>query len=56
MSRHASDLSGRRIGTWTVEEPTDIRDHGSVVWRCKCDCGRTRLVASRDILRGRVSP
>lgn len=56
MSRHASDLSGRRVGTWTVEEPTDIRDHGSVVWLCKCDCGRTRLVASRDIVRRRVRP
>lgn len=54
LGRRAADLAGRRVGTWTVEEKTDLRDRGNVVWRCRCDCGRTRLAPSRDIIRGRV--
>jgi len=32
------DLTGQRFGKLTVIEPT--QQHGRLVWRCKCDCGR----------------
>lgn len=38
---NSSNLSGKRFGKLTVIEPTDKRSHGSVVWRCVCDCGTT---------------
>lgn len=35
------DLTGLRIGKLTVLEPTEERIRSAVVWRCRCDCGKT---------------
>ena len=52
----ALDLTGRRFGRLKVIEPTDIRSDRYVVWRCRCDCGNTAFVSTRDLLRrGTVS-
>ena len=36
------DEKGKRYGHVVVLEITDKRDkcNGSVIWKCKCDCGR----------------
>lgn len=34
------DLAGRKFGMLTAIEPSDERKGRSVVWRCRCDCGR----------------
>ena len=37
----SADITGQRFGRLTALEPTGRRDEkGSVVWRCRCDCGR----------------
>lgn len=36
----SKDLTGKRFGSLTVLEKTDRREHRSVVWKCRCDCGK----------------
>lgn len=38
-SRMRINLTGQKFGKLTALEPTDKRVHGSVVWKCQCDCG-----------------
>lgn len=47
------DLTGKKYGMLTViEEVPDIRKFGSIVWRCKCDCGNETLVSSNALRTG----
>lgn len=49
------DLSDRRIGFLTVVEKTDGRDYkGSVLWKCRCDCGKDVLYSADALLHGRI--
>lgn len=49
------DLTGQRFGKLIVLSPTDKRmDSGSVVWKCKCDCGKFAEVSSRQMIWGKV--
>lgn len=47
-----SDFTGRRFGRLVALEPTDQREHGAVLWRCRCDCGKELLVESRKLSSG----
>ena len=44
------NLKGERFGRLTVENPLPERaaDH-SVLWRCRCDCGRTIAASSHKL-------
>jgi len=54
-SSRCNDLTGQRFGKLVVEAKTDKRiDSGSVVWRCRCDCGNTAEVSARRLIRGKV--
>lgn len=47
------DLTGQRFGRLICLEPTSQRStNGSVVWRCRCDCGRECLAQGRQLLAG----
>ncbi len=46
------DLKGKRFGKLTAIHPTDRRDHGSVVWACRCDCGNETEVAANLLTSG----
>jgi hypothetical protein len=46
MSR-ISDLTGRSFGRLTVLQPTPERRGSSVVWECRCVCGRRHTVCLR---------
>ena len=37
-------LVGQRFGKLQVIEPLTTRNHGSVVWKCQCDCGNIKNV------------
>jgi len=43
-THHANfkDLTGRRIGRWTVLAHAPTGKPGSTRWRCQCDCGRIK--------------
>lgn len=45
---------GNRVGLLTVEEPTQQRKAGYIVWRCRCDCGGEILLDTRCLKRGSV--
>lgn len=48
------DLLNKKLGRLTVIEKTDKRSKkGSVVWKCKCDCGNTIEVSSNDLNKTR---
>lgn len=48
------DLTGRRFGSLTVEERTDMRQERYCVWRCRCDCGNEIFVSTRRLKSGAV--
>lgn len=49
----AKDLTGMRFGRLVAIEPTNERSGGSIVWRCKCDCGGESMSSSNNLLSGR---
>lgn len=52
-ARGAIDLTGRRFGQLTALYKTDKRyQDGSIVWHCRCDCGREKDIPSRELLSG----
>ena len=46
------DLTGQRFSKLTVIEKTNMRKHGYVVWKCKCDCGNITYVDSSSLKSG----
>ncbi len=46
---------GYRVGSLTVEEGTDQRKNGYLVWRCRCGCGGEVLLDTRCLQRGTVT-
>lgn len=46
-----SDLKGRRFGRWLVEEKVESDEKGSW-WKCRCDCGTTRIMKSSALYGG----
>ena len=47
-------VPGRRFGKLTAVSKTDEVCDGSPVWRCLCDCDRTRKCTERELLEGRA--
>lgn len=55
-SAAALSLEGTRFGKLTVLTATGERDaRGSVVWRCRCDCGQETLQSANALRAGRVT-
>lgn len=48
------NLAGKRFGRLTVIEKTDERSGGSIIWRCRCDCGNIVNVPSVNLTHGRT--
>ena len=46
------NLAGQRFGRLTALEPTDKRQGGSVVWKCRCDCGNIVCVGASSLKSG----
>ena len=41
------DITGKRFGRLVAIEPTKERKNGSIIWKCKCDCGNIHHVPTR---------
>ncbi|HYW90471.1 MAG TPA: HNH endonuclease signature motif containing protein [Chloroflexota bacterium] len=52
-SRHRVDISGQRFGRLIAIEFAQ-RTNGSSQWRCRCDCGSTKIVSLGNLRKGRV--
>ena len=49
----ARDISGQRFGKLTALRPTGERsDRGSMIWRCRCDCGREACASVSMLVSG----
>lgn len=48
------DLKGKRFGRLVVIEKTSERLWGSVVWKCKCDCGNFKNASAKNLRQGFV--
>lgn len=44
-------MVGKKFGFLTVLEPTDERSNGSIVWKCKCDCGNICYIPTSNLSR-----
>ena len=46
------DLTNQKIGRLTVLEKTDKKSkQGSIIWKCKCDCGKIKYVPCSNLTR-----
>jgi hypothetical protein len=52
---NATDLAGRRFGRLLVIQETVRRQSGSIVWLCRCDCGREVEVNASNLRAGQSS-
>lgn len=51
MKYNKKDLTGQKFGKLLVLEETNKRaDNGSIVWKCKCDCGNIVEVSSKRLI------
>lgn len=51
---NAIDITGQKFGKLTAVAPTNLRRSGSVMWLCKCSCGREKLIQSGSLTEGSV--
>nr|DAQ16244.1 MAG TPA: hypothetical protein [Caudoviricetes sp.] len=49
------DLTGKRFGKLTVLKALEKSETHQRIWLCKCDCGNTKEVTTRDLKNHRVS-
>ena len=53
MSRNFIDLTGQKFGKLIAIEKTDRKSSSrSIVWKCKCDCGKETFVSSSSLRSG----
>lgn len=52
LSEKAKDISGKVFGRLTALSPTEKRIGGSVVWKCKCSCGKEAEVSYNSLVTG----
>ena len=52
LEKNIVDLTGQIFGELLVQEKTEERRDGSVVWKCLCSCGKECLVSSHNLRRG----
>ena len=48
----SEDLSGQKFGRLSIVNKTEKRSYGSVVWLCKCDCGKLKEVRQNKLKSG----
>lgn len=49
------DLTGKRFGKLTILSKTDERSSNcSVLWKCKCDCGNLKFIATSSLKSGNI--
>ena len=51
---HYKNILGEKFGMLSVIEKTEDKEiNGSVIWKCKCDCGNVSYAAYTDLVRHR---
>jgi hypothetical protein len=47
------NLEGKQYGRWTVLEKMSEKRNGTTHYRCKCSCGKTKIVAGNNLSFGK---
>lgn len=55
LRERAEDITGKRFGYLTAVEPAGSRYHGSVMWKCRCDCGSECCVSYNSLVSGNTA-
>lgn len=50
----AHDISNQVFGELTALEPTNGRRNNSVIWKCRCSCGKIHYVSLHDLNNHRI--
>lgn len=50
----SKNITNQRFGSLIAIEPTSDRKHGSIVWKCKCDCGNIHFTTAELLLAGKT--
>lgn len=50
---HIIDLTGQKLGNWTVIEQAGTNEKQSTLWRCRCKCGTEKVVVGIVLRDGR---
>lgn len=48
------DIAGQRFGRLVAVEPMEKRSGGSVIWKCRCDCGKESEHAVKALVSGKA--
>ena len=51
---HIKDISGLRVGKLIVIKPSGGVRSGNLLWTCRCDCGKEKIIVSSYLIRKRV--
>lgn len=49
LKKNFKNIAGKRFGKLVAIKPTNLRQYGSVIWECKCDCGNIKNVCQNDL-------
>ena len=52
LKKRSKDIAGQRFGRLTALEPLEKRMQGSVMWRCRCDCGSECEASYNSLVSG----
>lgn len=47
------DLTGKKFGRLTAIKPVGIASNGSIMWKCRCDCGNQTTARSDNLNYGK---
>lgn len=52
MHHRAVNMSGQRFGRLVALEPMHVRSGGAIMWKCVCDCGKTKEILGPSLRSG----
>ena len=50
--RFTRDLTGQRFGMLVVEERAGSAETGCALWKCRCDCGKEKIIRGPLLIKG----
>ena len=55
MANTIIDLTGKKIGEWTVLKQSDKKDKHGIYWTCQCSCGLIKDICGTDLRQGKTT-
>src|ERR1019366_2637006 len=52
--RYSDDMSGQKVGRLLFLERAQNDERGFAMWKCRCDCGKYKIVRGASIKSGHV--